>query len=47
MRFDMLPDATDPDAAAGTLARSGVPGGRAQPSSFFEGFAKVCNLGER
>jgi hypothetical protein len=47
LRFDMLPDATDPDAAAGTLARSGVPGGRAQPSSFFEGFAKVCNLGER
>lgn len=45
MRFDMLPDATDPDAAAGTLARSGVP--CAQPSSFFEGFAKVCNLGER
>ena len=46
LRFDMLPDATDPDAAAGTLARSGVPGGRAHNPRHFSRGLLVCNFGE-
>ena len=46
LRFDMPPDATDPDAAAGTLARSGVPGGRAHNPRHFSRGLLVCNFGE-